>query len=81
MRNGILKTDDKVNREIFIHTISGYDTLGQMHYSSKMNTSWEFLLQLKQKGRETADRWLQNEFKLVGAKSTFDVEEHFFEKF
>jgi len=81
LRNGILKTDDKVNREIFIHTISGYDTLGQMHYSSKMNTSWDFLLSLKQKGRETADRWLQNEFKLVGAKSTFDVEEHFFEKF
>lgn len=81
LRNGILKTDDKVNREIFIHTISGYDTLGQMHYSSKMNTSWDFLLQLKQKGRETADRWLHNEFELVGAKSTFDVEEHFFEKF
>ena len=81
LRNGILKTDDKVNREIFIHTISGYDTLGQMHYSSKMHTSWDFLLQLKQKGRETADRWLHNEFELVGAKSTFDVEEHFFEKF
>ena len=81
LRNGILKTDDKVNREIFIHTISGYDTLGQMHYSSKMNTSWDFLLQLKQKGRETADRWLHNEFELVGSKSTFDVEEHFFEKF
>ncbi len=81
LRNGILKTDDKVNREIFIHTISGYDTLGQMHYSSKMNTSWDFLLQLKQKGRETADRWLNNEFELVGSKSTFDVEEHFFEKF
>ena len=81
LRNGILKTDDKVNREIFIHTISGYDTLGQMHYSSKMNTSWDFLLQLKQKGRETADKWLHNEFELVGSKSTFDVEEHFFEKF
>jgi hypothetical protein len=46
-----------------------------------MNTSWDFLLQLKQKGRETADRWLNNEFELVGSKSTFDVEEHFFEKF
>ena len=81
IRNGVLKTDDKVNREIFIHTISGYDELGQMNYSSKMNTSWEFLLDLKQKGRETAEKWLNNEFELVGAKSTFDVEEHFFGKF
>lgn len=81
LRNGILKVDDKVNREIFIHTISGYDVLGQLNYSSKMNTSWEFLLELKNKGREIASRWINNEFKQVGTQSTFDVEEHFFGKF
>lgn len=81
LRSGVLKEDENENREIFIHTISGYDVLGQMHYSSKMNTSWEFLQQLKQKGRETADKWLENEFQLVGSKSTFDVEQHFFGKF
>jgi NTE family protein len=46
-----------------------------------MNTSFDFLLSLKQKGRETADKWLNNEFEKVGERSTFDVEEHFFEKF
>jgi NTE family protein len=81
LRNGILKSDDKVNREIYVHTISGYDALSQLSYSSKMNTSWEFLLQLKEKGRETADKWLEKDFKEVGLKSTFDVEEHFFGKF
>ncbi len=63
-----------------MHTISGYDALSQLSYSSKMNTSWEFLLQLKEKGREAADRWLEKDFKEVGVKSTFDVEEHFFDK-
>lgn len=81
LRNGVLKSDDKVNREIYVHTISGYDALSQLSYSSKMNTSWDFLLQLKAKGRETADKWLAKDFKEVGLKSTFDVEEHFFEKF
>ncbi|MCD6069051.1 MAG: putative esterase of the alpha-beta hydrolase superfamily [Bacteroidetes bacterium] len=81
LKSGILKVDDKINREIFIHTISGYDVLGQLNYSSKMNTSFDFLLSLKQKGRETADKWLNNEFEKVGERSTFDVEEHFFEKF
>lgn len=81
LRNGILNVDDKVNREIFVHTISGYDALSQLSYSSKMNTSWEFLLQLKEKGREIASRWLESDFKQVGLKSTFDVEEHFFDKF
>jgi NTE family protein len=76
LRHGILKTDDTFNREIFMHTISGYETFSQMHYSSKMNTSWEFLTGLKQKGRETAERWLRKEFTSVGSSSTFSVEEH-----
>lgn len=81
IRNGILKVDNKVNREIFIHTISGYDVLGQLNHSSKMNTSYDFLLNLKEKGRETAEKWLNNEFREVGHHSTFDVEEHFFDRF
>ncbi|HRG01221.1 MAG: patatin-like phospholipase family protein [Bacteroidia bacterium] len=81
LRNGILKTDDKANREIFVHTISGYDALSQLSYSSKMNTSWEFLLTLKERGRQTASKWLETDYKQVGIKSTFDVEEHFFDKF
>ena len=81
LRNGILKTDDKANREIFVHTISGYDALSQLSYSSKMNTSREFLLTLKERGRQTASKWLETDYKQVGIKSTFDVEEHFFDKF
>jgi NTE family protein len=81
LRNGILQRDNGINREIYIHTISGYDALGQLNYSSKMNTSWEFLNSLKQKGRQVAEHWLHHEFTEVGLHSTFDVEEHFFEKF
>lgn len=81
IRHGILKVDNKQNREIFVHTISGYDALSQLKYSSKMNTSWEFLLELKEKGRAIAEKWLQQDYPAVGLKSTFDVEEHFFGKF
>ncbi len=80
LRNGVLKVDNKGNREIFVHTISGYNALSQLSYSSKMNTSWEFLMQLKEKGREAASQWLETDFREVGVKSTFDVEEHFFDK-
>jgi NTE family protein len=81
IRNGILKVDNKTNREIFVHTISGYDALSQLSYSSKMNISWEFLLELKAKGRAIAENWLKTDYSQVGLKSTFDVEEHFFDKF
>ena len=81
LRNGILKVDNKSNREIYVHTISGYDALSQLSYSSKMNTSWDFLLSLKERGRQTASKWLETDFKEVGIKSTFDVEQHFFDKY
>ncbi len=80
IRNGVIKTDNKTNREIFIHTISGYNALSQLSYSSKMNTSWDFLQTLKEKGRATAEEWLETDYNQVGKKSTFDVEEHFFGK-
>jgi NTE family protein len=80
IRNGILTTDNKTNREIFVHTISGYDALSQLKYSSKMNTSWDFLIDLKEKGRQIAEKWIQTDYHEVGLKSTFDVEEHFFDK-
>jgi NTE family protein len=80
IRHGVLKTDSHENREIFIHTISGYDSLSKLSYSSKMNTSWEFLLELKEKGRQTAEHWIQTDYNEVGLKSTFDVEAHFFSK-
>jgi NTE family protein len=80
LRNGVLKVDNKTNREIFIHTISGYNALSQLSYSSKMNTSWEFLSELKEKGRAIAENWIKTDYSMVGVKSTFDVEEHFFSK-
>lgn len=80
IRNGIIKADNKGNREIFVHTISGYEALSQMSQSSKMNISWEFLLSLKEKGRQIAEKWIETDYNEVGLKSTFDVEEHFFGK-
>ena len=80
IRNGILKVDNKTNREIFVHTISGYKALSQLSQSSKMNTSWDFLVDLKNRGRAIAEEWIKTDYSEVGLKSTFDVEEHFFGK-
>ena len=69
------------NKEIFVHSISGYETLGKLNYSTKMNTDLCFLLKLKNAGREAADRWIKEELQNVGKKSSFDVDKHFFNKF
>jgi hypothetical protein len=46
-----------------------------------MDTDLNFLLKLKNAGRQVADRWIKEELKNVGKKSTFDVDKHFFNKF
>ncbi len=81
IRNGIIKADGKLNREIFIHVISGYNTLSKLGYSSKFNTSYQFLKKLKEDGRKIASEWLEKNFDKLGANSSFDIEEHFFEQY
>lgn len=79
IRKGVVLPEQ--DREIFVHCISGYDSLDHLSYSSKLNTSWDFLQHLKEEGRKTADAWLDNEYDAVGLRSTFDVEEHFLNKY
>lgn len=69
------------NKEVFVHSISGYDSLGKLNYSTKLNTDYRFLKYLKLKGIRTADKWIREEFKNLGKQSTFDVDKHFFNKF
>jgi NTE family protein len=83
-RNELLRrgmTLPEQDREIFVHCISGYHALDHLSYSSKLNTSWEFLVHLKAEGRKLADEWLANEYDLVGVRSSFDIEEHFLNKY
>ena len=69
------------NREIFVHSISGYDSLGKLDYSSKFNIDYRFLRYLKLKGIRAADKWIKEELGNLGKQSTFDVDKHFFNKF
>lgn len=66
----------KNNKEIFIHAISAYEAVKHLSQSSKLNTNWNFLLKLKQKGREITDQWLSKNWNKLGKASSFDVEKH-----
>lgn len=75
LRQGVQLPDR--NEEVFIHAISGYEMLHQLSQSSKMNTSWTFLCELRQKGREFTDAWLEKHWKMVGHESSYDIASHF----
>ena len=44
---------------------------------SKLNANWEFLMHLRDDGREFASRWLTENFDRVGLESTIDVHERY----
>ncbi len=69
--NGI--TLDGELKRTFLHNISADIHLGDLNLSSKLNTSWDFLMNLKETGYKTCDNWLKNNFDNLGRSSTFKI--------
>jgi NTE family protein len=75
IREGKLSKDDY--RQVRIHIIENQAELKPMGASSKMNTEWAFLTKLRDMGRETATRWLEETVPDIGKRSTADLREMF----
>jgi NTE family protein len=64
--------DDRL-KSIYLHHISADDQLAELNLSSKLNTSWDFLMYLKELGYKACDKWLKENFDKIGSQSTFKV--------
>ncbi|WP_248310348.1 patatin-like phospholipase family protein [Bosea sp. 117] len=62
-------------RNLRIHRIDGAEKLIALDASTKMNAEWEFLVHLREIGREAADRFLEHHFDDIGVRSTLDVKD------
>lgn len=67
-----IKIDDKAQK-VHIHHISADAHLGELNLSSKLNTSWDFLMHIKELGYKAADAWLLENFNKIGKESTFRI--------
>jgi len=61
-------------KHILIHSIKADEALGDLGVSSKFNCNWKFLTGLRDKGRETAEQWLEEHYADVGRRSTVDIQ-------
>ncbi len=75
IREGKLSKDDY--RQVRVHIIENQSELKPIGASSKMNTEWAFLTKLRDMGRETASRWLDETVPFIGERSTVDLREMF----
>jgi NTE family protein len=60
-------------KKINLHNISSDIHLAELNLSSKLNTSWDFLMHLKELGYKAADNWLNENFDNIGKTATFKL--------
>ena len=75
IREGKLSTGDY--RQVRVHIIENQAELKPLGASSKLNTEWAFLTKLRDMGRETADRWLDETVPHIGTRATVNLREMF----
>lgn len=67
------QVSNKDHRKMNIHIVGGGENMEALDASSKLNTDWNFLDYLFQKGRAVAGNWLEENFDQIGENSTVDV--------
>ncbi len=71
------KLDAKETKRVFMHMIEDEEAFGELGWSSKLNTEWDFFMHLFEKGRTCADKWIKENYEHVGKKTTAPLREHF----
>ena len=64
-------------RRLYVHAIRADRALSDLDVDTKLDTTWRFLTDLKQRGRDAADRWLVKHFDSVGERSSIDIRAEF----
>ncbi|MEZ5536258.1 MAG: patatin-like phospholipase family protein [Thiolinea sp.] len=71
------RLDAQEYHDMRIHIIENQDCLKPLGASSKLNAEWEFLTYLRDIGRLTASRWLEQHYAQLGKNSTVDLQAMF----
>jgi NTE family protein len=64
-------------KHLIMHAIRAEDVLSDLSVASKFNTDWNFLLYLRDLGRDEAGKWLKQNFASIGKQSTIDLRAEF----
>jgi NTE family protein len=60
-------------KQMRIHSVDASDVMGRLGVASKLNADWEFLIYLRDIGRERAERWIEETYASVGRETTTDI--------
>jgi len=71
------KLDSERYKRLNIHFIESETEIAPLGASSKLNTEWKFLCELRDRGRETAKQWLAAHYGQIGKESSVDIRARF----
>lgn len=63
-------------RNLHIHSIASRELMGQLPTLSRLNTHAPFLQALRSEGRQQTERWLDENFRHIGARSSFNLAQY-----
>jgi len=75
--NAVSGSEGDRMKKMHVHMISAEKLVGDLGASSKMNADLRFLTYLKEFGRDSAGKWLDENFAHIGHKSTVDIRARF----
>jgi NTE family protein len=76
LKQEFLKQNNMKNHavhEIRLHNIKSEGYLQELNLSSKLNTSWDFLMYLKEQGYKACQEWLDKNYEKIGAGWTLEL--------
>ncbi|HEV2557755.1 MAG TPA: patatin-like phospholipase family protein [Microvirga sp.] len=65
-------------KRVLMHRIDASGVLDDYEASSRLNAEWDFFLQLRDAGRETARAWLKAHYDEIGVAGTLDLRQALF---
>ena len=71
------QVDAQEMKEMYVHSIRADAAMSELGVSSKLNADWDFLVFLRDRGREEAGRWLAAHYEAIGSRSSVDVRAEF----
>jgi len=64
-------------KDLLVHPVRADHIMKDYSVASKFDTSWDFLLTLRNKGRETAEQWLEDHYDNIGHKDSSNLYDEF----
>ena len=69
--------DEKKYSRMLVHWVGSDQAMAQLGTATQFYPEWDLLCDLREKGRETAKHWLEQNFEHVGRRSTVDLAKMF----